>query len=240
MLPASSPLLLFGFLLLGVVVGVLCATGAWWAWRQTGTEVEANRVLLRSGGLLVGWMIAALVLAASGALRQFDGRPPPIVLFVAVALGLAAWLAGSRAGGRLARGLGFTALVGVQAFRWPLELLMHRAVREGVMPAQMSYGLGSGGRNLDIVTGITAALLALLLARRAVPSAVVAAWNAMGAVLLANILVVAVRSMPFIAAYGPDRLNTWVAYPPYVWLPGLFVPVALAGHLVISRKLVAG
>jgi len=239
MLPASSPLLLFGFLLLGVVVAILCVSGGWWAWRQTGTEADASRVLVLSGALLVTWMVAALVLAASGVLRKFEWRPPPLALFVVLALTMAGWVALSSAGTRLAQGLGFTALVAAQAFRWPLELLMHRAASEGVMPPQMSYGLGAGGRNLDIVTGITAALLALVLARRPLPQAVIAAWNVMGAVLLMNVLVVAVRSMPFVAAFGPDRVNTWVAYPPYVWLPGLFVPVALAGHIVIFRKLAA-
>jgi hypothetical protein len=236
MLPSSSALLIFGFLVLGMAVAVACLGGAWWAWLQTGSEAEANRALIRGGLLLVGWLVATLVLAASGVLRQFDRRPPPLAIFLAIVLVGATWIACSRVGLRLARGLTFTALVGMQAFRWPLELLMHRAAAEGVMPVQMSYS----GRNFDIVTGITAALLALTLARRPVPRAVVAAWNVLGAALLANILVVALISTPFFAAFGPDRLNTWIAYPPFVWLPALMVPVALAGHIVIFRKLALG
>jgi len=236
MLPSSSPLLLFGFLLLGMLVAVACLVAAWWAWRQTGSEADANRALVLGGLALVGWLVGTLVLAATGVLRQFDRRPPPVALFLAAVLAGATWLACSGIGWRLARGLTFTTLVGLQAFRWPLELLMHRAAVEGVMPVQMSYG----GRNFDIVTGITAALLALVLARRTLPRAVVATWNVLGAALLLNVLVIAVRSMPFIAAFGPDRLNTWIAYPPFVWLPALLVPVALAGHIVIFRKLVSG
>lgn len=236
MLPSSSALLIFGFLVLGMAVAVACLGGAWWAWMQTGSEAEANRALVRGGLLLVGWLVGTLVLAATGVLRQFDLRPPPLLIFLAIVLVGATWIACSGVGLRLARGLTFTALVGMQAFRWPLELLMHRAAAEGVMPVQMSYG----GRNFDIVTGITAALLALTLARRPLPRAVVAAWNVLGAVLLANILVVALISTPFFAAFGPDRLNTWIAYPPFVWLPAVMVPVALAGHIVIFRKLALG
>ena len=44
---------------------------------------------------------------------------------------------------------GLATLVGVQAFRLPLELLMHRAGGLGIMPPELSYG----GYNYDIVTG---------------------------------------------------------------------------------------
>ena len=37
--------------------------------------------------------------------------------------------------------------------------------------------------------------------------------------------------------FGPERLNTWVAYAPFVWLPAVMVVCALIGHLVIWRKL---
>ena len=62
----------------------------------------------------------------------------------------------------------------------------------------------------------------------------------MGSILLFNIIVVAVRSAPIFAAYGQDRLNTWVAYAPFVWLPGVLVPAALLGHLLLWRKLLSG
>lgn len=234
LLPHASPLLLFGFLLLGMVVAVACLGGVWAAWRHTGaTEAQASRALLRAGLGLVGWMVGALVVASTGVLTDFNHRPPPFALLFVVVLTVSIALATSAVGGRLARGLSFTALVGVQAFRWPLELLMHRAYVETVMPIQMSYA----GRNFDIVTGITAALLALALARRPLPRWTLAAWNVLGSLLLVNILLVAVASTPMFRAFGPDRLNTFVAYPPFVWLPVLFVPVAIAGHLVIFRKL---
>jgi hypothetical protein len=98
---------------------------------------------------------------------------------------------------------------------------------------QMSYS----GRNFDIVTGVTALVLALVLARAAVPRWVIAAWNVLGTVLLVNVLVIAIASMPMFHRFGADRLNTWVAEPPFVWLPSVMVLTALAGHLVIFRKL---
>jgi len=125
-------------------------------------------------------------------------------------------------------------LVVGQAFRLPLECLMHRAADEGVMPAQMSYS----GWNFDIVTGITAIPVAFLLARGFRHArAIAVTWNVMGSLLLINILTIAMLSTPLVAAFGAERTNTWVAYPPYVWLPTMMVVCAITGHLVIFLKL---
>ena len=43
-------------------------------------------------------------------------------------------------------------------------------------------------------------------------------------------------STPRFAAFGPDRLNIFVTYPPFVWLPAVLVLAALAGHLIIVHE----
>jgi hypothetical protein len=62
-------------------------------------------------------------------------------------------------------------------------------------------------------------------------------WNVLGLLLLVNIVTIAIVSTPRFAAFGPDRLNTFITYPPFVWLPAVMVLAALAGHLVIFRAL---
>jgi hypothetical protein len=154
-------------------------------------------------------------------------------LFITV-LSVSTLVAFTRYGTRFAAGLPLWILVIGQVFRFPLELLMHRAADEGVMPAQMSYS----GWNFDVLTGILAIPVAWLLARGYPHARAIArAWNMLGVLLLANILTIALLSTPLVAAFGPDHLNTWVAYPPFVWLPTMMVVCALTGHLVIFRKL---
>jgi hypothetical protein len=46
---------------------------------------------------------------------------------------------------------------------------------------------------------------------------------------------VAVLSTPVFAVFGSYRLNTFVTYVPFVWLPAVMVSAALAGHLIIAR-----
>jgi hypothetical protein len=126
-------------------------------------------------------------------------------------------------------------LVGFHAFRLPLELVMHRAASEGTMPAQMSFT----GWNFDIVTGASALVVAALAAQGDAPRWLLAAWNALGSLLLLAIVLIALASLPIVRAFGdePSQLNTWVAYFPFVWLPAGPVAAALFGHIVLWRRL---
>jgi hypothetical protein len=124
--------------------------------------------------------------------------------------------------------------VGISAFRLPLEVLMNHAHHEGVMPVQMSYS----GQNYDVVTGILAIIVGALVYFRPQTIRPVRLFNIIGIVLLLNILTIAVLSMPLpIRVYMNEPANTWVAYFPFVWLPGVLVMTALVSHILILRRL---
>jgi small-conductance mechanosensitive channel len=134
-------------------------------------------------------------------------------------------------GRRLSEHIPLWILVGIQGFRLQMELAMHTMVDRGIMPEQMSYT----GRNFDIITGITAIAVAALVATNRAGRSLVLIWNVIGIALLMNIVGVALVSTPIFALFGPDRLNVWITYPPFVWLPAVMVLAALTGHLVIFR-----
>lgn len=182
------------------------------------------------------WLAVTALVASTGVLARFDARPPPLVLLLGVVVAVSLGVSLSRAGKALAQHLPLAWLVGFQAFRLPLELVMHQAAVEGVMPPQMSYG----GYNFDIVSGATALLLGAWCLRTTPPRAVLWAWNLLGSALLLNIIAISVASTPIIHAFGtqPRELNTWVAHPPYVWLPTVMVVSALCGHILLARRLV--
>ena len=218
----------------GIVVWTDLALGrATAACRDSSSVARGIRWRFRAGALI--WIALVLVLAASGVLGQWERRLPPFVLVVVSIAVLGVVIARSSIGDRLSRGLPLASLVGLQAFRLPLELLMHQTALAGVMPEQMTYS----GRNFDIITGITAVLLAMWLRTGRPPRSLVAGWNVMGLLLLANIVTVAVLSTPQFAAFGstPDRLNTFVTRAPYVLLPAVMVLAAWAGHLIVFRAL---
>jgi hypothetical protein len=184
------------------------------------------------------WLACSALLARSGLLADFEVDPPPFLLIVIPTLLLPAALACSRLGAALASATPLAWLVGFQAFRLPLELVMHQAAHEGTMPAQMTFT----GANFDIVSGTSALLVAASIASGRAPRWLVWGWNALGSLLLLAIIGVAIASLPRFHAFGstPERLNTWVAYFPFVWLPAGLVASALLGHLLLWRRLLHG
>jgi hypothetical protein len=182
-----------------------------------------------AAAVLGGWLALTFALASAGLLR-FDTRPPSIAVLILAANIGAAVLALSRVGTRIADTVPLAALIALQSFRLPLELVMHRAASEGVMPPQMSYG----GYNFDIVTGALAIVVAFFARHRAL----VYAWNILGTLLLATIIVISTLSSPLpIRTFHNEPANVWIAEAPFVWLVALLVPFALAGHILVFRGL---
>ena len=179
------------------------------------------------------WIAIVSAAAFSGLLLPDDGPPLPFAIMVVAVISLGIAISRSRVGDSLARGTSLASLVIFQSFRLPLELAMHRAHDEGLMPVQMSYS----GMNFDILTGATALVLGLTMMVTRVPRWVVMAWNVMGTILLANIVGVAILSTPVFALFGADQLNVWVTWMPYTLLPAVMVLAAWAGHLIIYRAL---
>lgn len=198
--------------------------------------VAGNRAALGFSLAAAGWLGITAALGALGFFTANDRVPPRILLLMLPTLGLPVALGFSRIGTALSSAP-LTMLIGLQSFRLPLELVMHRAATEGTMPEQMTFT----GANFDIVTGATALLVALLAARGFAPRWLVLGWNVLGSALLVTILAIAVASLPAIAAFGqePERLNTWVGYFPFVWLPAGLVSAAVLGHVLLWRRLCA-
>jgi hypothetical protein len=185
--------------------------------------------------MVAAWVAICTVASVSGVLARFELRPAPVILLGAASLMLAVGLAFSSVGHAFST-LPLSALVGFHAFRLPLELAMHEAANTGLMPVQMTWT----GLNFDVVTGASAIVVAMLLRTGTVGRRVTLAWNVAGTVLLGVIVVISIRSTPVFHAFGeaPEQLNTFITRPPYTSLPAVMVLLALAGHLVIFRRLV--
>ncbi|MEM9490035.1 MAG: hypothetical protein AAGC55_12885, partial [Myxococcota bacterium] len=175
-------------------------------------------------GLVLAWFFADL-----------DQMPPRPVFLIApvTVLTLAAGL--GRWGRRMADGLSWAALIGFQAFRIPVELVLHGLYGEGIVPARMTYV----GWNFDIVTGVVGAALAIAVVRgMRLSRPLLWAFNIGGLLLLLNIVGIAVLSIPTpVQVFTEPPANTVVLTLPYVWLASLLVPFAMLGHIVSFRKL---
>ncbi len=197
------------------------------------------RLLGRSGPsalgmrvILLSWLMVPALFAIRGSIAVFDAVPPMLMRFIVPIALLVTAFAFSRWGRRAALELPLSLLVGFQVFRFPLELILHALYDAGQLPREMTFS----GYNFDILTGVSAFVLWVLLRTRDVPKRWILAWNVLGTVLLVTVVTIAILSFP--QPFGLFTTKTRiVAYFPWVWLPTFLVPLALLGHLLVFRRL---
>src|SRR5258706_5193012 len=217
-----------------IALVVLLALAFILAVRRTGEVVESDQTTARWTGvaaiILLAWLATSALLAKSGVLREFDRRPPPLMLFAFGFTLATAAVAFSTVGTRLVSGSRIGWLIGFQSFRIPVELWLHRLYQEGVVPIQMTYA----GRNYDILSGILALILFLWAIKHQPPRWAIWLFNLVGLALLVNIVVIAMLSAPTpMRRFFNEPASTFVAYAPYVWLPAFLVQAAWFGHLLV-------
>lgn len=227
--PAPSVAATVSFTALVAVVVAMISTAV-------GSVAEEGRAARRrkTAAVLLAWLAITGALASSGVLGHFDQMPPPIMVLVAITVTLTTTFALSKLGGRVATGLPLAALIGFQAFRLPLEMILHQLSVDRVLPVQMTYY----GMNYDILTGITAIPMAMWAAYGRVPRIIVRLWNIFGLTLLLVIVAIAIASAPLpFRVFMNDPANTIIATLPFVWLPTVLVQAAWVGHLLVFRRL---
>ena len=229
-----STFLTGSFAALSVAVAIGFVGEVAWASARAGEPREQmwRRVRNAAAGITL-WMAATGGVAAAGWLR-FWPPPPTLFLLLVLAVGASIWLWRSALGSLLADHLPLAWLVGHQAFRILVELLLHRAHTEGLIGAQMTYL----HLNFDVLTGLSGLILAFVLMARPLPRWLLLIWNWLGLALLVNIVTIAMLSAPTpfrLFVEGPP--NLFVTQLPFVWLPAILVQAALIGHLILFRRL---
>jgi hypothetical protein len=225
--PIFNAITYFGMISMTCIVAFLTA--------RTLSQGDTKRFVLVLLGMS-SLMVLTATIAVLGIFAKVDAAPPLLQVFTATVITLVFALGMSRFGGDVATNTSFGKLVILQAFRLPLEVVMYTAAVNAIMPMEFSFA----GYNFDIVTGAGAVVLGIaLLRRKAVPRWALVAWNAWGIACLVVIVALAIATSPKVAAFGSDlsKINTWVLFFPYAWLPTILVSVAVLGHTLVSRKL---
>jgi hypothetical protein len=221
------------FVLIVVSLVVLLVLGVARAGQTGEPRAHRRKWTLTTAAGAAAWLAITGWFAASGVLET-KMLPPPAVIFMVICLGLAAVLALSRLGTRLVHGTPIAALVGFQAFRLPLELVLHQWWKEGVLPVQMTFE----GHNFDIVTGGLAIVVALWAWRGKAPREVILGFNLIGLTLLVTVTTIAVLSTPLpLRRYMNDPPVLLPFNFPFVWIVPICVGGALFGHLLVFRWL---
>ena len=223
--------LLFVAIVVGMLVLVLWGA-ARAAWRVGPGAVRGVRV---AGMALVGWLALTGMLAERGFFDDFQSIPPRLVLALGPPLLTLLALTFSRRIAPLLAALPPAWPVAAQTFRIPVEIVLWRLAVAGIIPELLSFT----GRNVDILVGLTAPVVAYAcFVRRAWPARVAVWWNWAGIVILLNVVVHAQLSAPTPwRLFETDPPTTFIADWPYIWLPDFLVPLAWLLHAVSLRQL---
>ena len=226
--PPAPPGLAIAFILLVAIlyVGVL-------SWLRGPAAIAPHRVTVVRVALFA-WLVLAAVLAMAGLLENFQTMPPRVALVVVPAVLIGLIVALHPATGPVLDRTSGLWLVGFQAFRVPMELILWQLAAARVIPISMTFE----GRNFDILVGLTAPLVAwLAFARKWTSPGPVILWNVFGLALLGNVVTLGAFSAPTtFRRFFDGPPNEMIAYFPFVWLVSFVVPLAVTGHVASIRQ----
>lgn len=202
--------------------------------RSSFDESKKKRVFNKVLISLIGWAVFVAIWSLSGRMQDFSKFPLNLapVLFIPLIVILIATF--SKTAKEILVHTEPKAIIKLQSFRIFVELVIWLLFIEQMLPVQMTFE----GRNLDILSGITAVIVAWLVANQKINKTVLIIWNIACLGLLINIVTVAILSMPVPFQYFfNEPVNTAVAKFPYAFLPAFLVPLAYMLHFFSLRQL---
>ena len=229
-----------GFLwpLLTLLCLIIILTGLKTVLKKTNWEKSRqDKIFFGTTFILVIWIGLLTILSYKGFFTDFNELPPRPALVMLIPLPIIFLIAFSNTGTQLLQTVPSHWLVFMQSFRIIVELLLLFAFMAGKLPVQMTFE----GRNFDVLTGVLALPVGYLLAKKKTYAPKLAiAFNIIGILLLLNILVIAVLSMPTSIRYFMNEpSNTLVGQFPFILLPGVLVPIAYTMHIFSLRQMLA-
>jgi len=207
-------------LLFLVQLGLLFGAVSWWL----SPEPHPGRVMLA----ITAWVAALGFLSLQGFFANFKSLPPRILPALLVPLGAGLLCLRSAATRELLARTPPQWPIYLQSFRILMEIILWLLYLQHRAPVIMTFE----GRNVDILVGVTAIPVGYLcFVRRTWPARVALWWNVAGILILLNVVAHAQLSTPSpFRVFVTDPPLTFIAYWPYILLPGFLVPLAWLGH----------
>jgi hypothetical protein len=201
---------------------------------QLSQHLSNSKFLLWTKVGVIIWTVLISIWSASGQMGDFSMFPlnfAPVIIVPLIAI-LAFTF--SRSGTEILLRVPISTIIQLNAFRVFVEILLWALYEENQAPIQMTFE----GRNFDILSGLSAPLMAYLFSKGKISKAGLAIWNVICLGLLVNIVTVAILSTPTpLRVFMNEPANTIVTQFPISWLPGLLVPLAYALHFFSLRQL---
>jgi hypothetical protein len=196
------------------------------------TPARQRQMRIAATIVVASWLVLVAALTINGFVNNFSSFPPrPLVLVALPIIAITAWSFTSNAK-QILRAIPPHWMVYMQAFRIVVEIILWIAFVELIIPEQMTFE----GRNWDVLTGILALPFGYFIQKRKSFAAQLA-FNVLGIILLLNIVIISILSMPTSArVFFNEPANTVVATFPFVYLPTVLVVLAAGLHILSFRQ----
>lgn len=186
--------------------------------------------------LALAWGILQSVLAANEFYLATDKMPPRIMLFGIVPTFFMILLVFLSPTGRsFIDRINLKTLTYFHSIRVAVELVLAMLVYQQVVSVYMSYE----GTNFDILSGISAPIIAYLVFRSQKHHyKLLLWWNVIALLLLLNVVITAVFAFPSpFQLLAFDQPNLAILHFPFALIPTLIVPMVIFAHLVAFRQI---
>jgi hypothetical protein len=182
------------------------------------------------------WVVLQSGIALSGFYTNTNTIIPRLLLVVGPPVVLMAWLFLARPGKDILEGMDMHLATVIHVVRAPLEVILYWLYLAELVPREMTFG----GGNLDMISGITAPVVYYWgIMKGRVRWQLLVIWNLLGLGLLLNAALKSVLSAPyFFQTIAFDQPNVAVLKFPFIFLPGVVVPIIVCAHLAVIRNLV--
>lgn len=179
--------------------------------------------------------VAQAVAAFSGFYVVTDGFPPRIITILLPSILIMLWLFFTEKGKLFINSFNLEMLTYMHTIRVGVEIVLFWLFVEKLVPESMTFT----GHNFDIISGITAPLIAYFGWRlKKINSTVILIWNFFCLFLVLQVVTNGILSVPTAFQQSNfDQPNIAVLYFPIVWLPGIVVPLVLFSHILTIRRL---
>ena len=202
-------------------------------WQFYNASGKSNTVLIGIGI----WMLLQAVLSLTGFYQDSESVPPRFVLLIGPGILFTIVMFLTKRGKTFIDSLDVKKLTLLHIVRVPVEITLYFVFAAALIPVLMTFE----GNNFDIISGLTAPLIYyLVFVSKKAGKTTLLIWNFVCLGLLINILTIAILSAqtPF-QKLAFDQPNIGVTYFPFIWLPGVIVPIVLFSHLATIRQLLA-
>ena len=203
-----------------------------YAARQTVFDTTVAKILF---ALIPLWLIFQAALASSGFYLSVEAFPPRLPFFAVIPALILIILLFIFARKDFISRVSLKTLTLLHVIRVPVEIVLLWLFQSGQVPQLMTFE----DRNFDILSGLTAPIIAWLAFRNGKTNRpLLIVWNIFALLLLINIVTNAVLSIPSpFQQLAFEQPNRAVLYFPFVWLPAVVVPIVLFSHLASFRQL---